>query len=101
MAVVRDGHASDQIVVRRQEVLRVRVGEVARHNGGACDADEVLAVRVQEHRVVNLAAESDGVVKLDERSIVGDSLSVDPGALAVGRALCLGKLLLWKLLLHD
>jgi len=70
VALVREGEASNCIVVGSQEVLAMRVIQVAAHDAAPGDAHVVNRVRVQEDRVGDLAAEADGVVKFDHLEVV-------------------------------
>jgi hypothetical protein len=52
--------------VSSQKVLRVRIIKVSADNGASGNADIVLAIRVEEHGVVDLSAETNGVIQLHE-----------------------------------
>ena len=72
-----------------QEVLAVRVVQVSTNDAAARDANVVLGVGVQEHRVVNLTTESDGVVQLHDTVVVAGRLLVHHAALTLGLRLLL------------
>ena len=72
-----------------QEVLTVRVVQVATDDAAACNAHVVLGIRVQKHRVVNFPTESDSVVQLYDAVVATSWLLVHHAALALGLLLLL------------
>jgi hypothetical protein len=65
LAHVGDGDASDQIIVRCQEMLAVGIVQITCHYAATSDHYVLFRVGVQENRVINLSAEADGVVQLN------------------------------------
>lgn len=61
-ALIRDGDASDLIVVASKEELIVRVGQISNNDGGACNHNVVSRIRVEMDTPCDLATIPDSVV---------------------------------------
>ena len=58
-------------------MLAVRVVEISTDDAASCNGHIVLGVGVKEDRVVDLAAETNRMIELNQLSILGGGLSVD------------------------
>lgn len=64
MASVGDSNAGNEVVVSSEEVLAVRIIDVAGDHGAAGDHNVVLCVGVQEDGVIDGSAKANRVVQL-------------------------------------
>lgn len=65
-AIITHSETGDLVIVLPEEVLPAVVLKVADHHAAARDVHEVLSVRVEEHRLVDLRWVTDRVVQFED-----------------------------------